>query len=117
VNTSGNTIDANNIPINHDDAETAFSNATCIGCGACVAACINASAVLFVSAKISQLILLPQGKIEATERAIKIVEQMDAEGFGSCSSTGACEVEYPKGITLVSIARMNREYLKAKLKG
>lgn len=117
VNTSGNTIDANTILINHDDAETAFNNATCIGCGACVAACVNSSAVLFVSAKVSQLVLLPQGKVEATERVINMVEQMDKEGFGSCSSTGACEVECPVGITLVSIARMNREYLKAKLKG
>ncbi|HZJ18905.1 MAG TPA: succinate dehydrogenase/fumarate reductase iron-sulfur subunit [Pricia sp.] len=117
VNTLGNTIDANTIPINHDDAEESFNNATCIGCGACVAACINASAVLFVSAKVSQLTLLPQGRVEATERVIKMVEQMDNEGFGSCSNTGACEVECPKGITLVSIARMNQEYLKAKLKG
>lgn len=117
VNTSGNTIDANTVPINHDDAEEAFDNATCIGCGACVAACKNASAVLFVSAKVSQFTFLPQGKVEATERAIRMVEQMDAEGFGSCSSTGACEVECPAGITLVSIARMNREYLKAKRKG
>jgi len=117
VNTSGNTIDANTIPINHDDAEEAFNNATCIGCGACVAACVNASAVLFVSAKVSQFSFLPQGKIEATERVIKMVGQMDAEGFGSCSSTGACEIECPAGITLASIARMNREYLKAKLKG
>lgn len=117
VNTSGNTIDANTIPINHDDAETAFNNATCIGCGACVAACINSSAVLFVSAKITQFASLPQGKIEATERALRMVEQMDEEGFGSCSSTGACEVECPAGITLVSIARLNQEHLKAKLKG
>jgi len=117
VNTSGHTIDANTIPINHDDAEESFNNAICIGCGACVAACKNASAVLFVSAKVSQFALLPQGKVEATERVIKMVEQMDAEGFGSCTNTGACEVECPKGITLVSIARMNREYMKAKLKG
>lgn len=117
VSTSGNTIDANTIPINHEDSEDAFKNATCIGCGACVAACVNASAVLFVSAKISQFALLPQGKIEATERVIKMVTQMDTEGFGSCSSTGACEVECPAGITLVSIAKMNREYVKAKLKG
>lgn len=117
VNTSGKTIDANTIPVNHDDAENAFNNAICIGCGACVAACINASAVLFVSAKVSQFALLPQGKIEATERVIKMVNEMDEEGFGSCSNTGACEIECPVGITLVSIARMNREYLKAKVMG
>lgn len=117
VNTMGNTIDANTIPVNHSDAEESFNNATCIGCGACVAVCKNASAVLFVSAKVSQFALLPQGKIEATERVIKMVEQMDGEGFGNCSNTGACEAVCPKGITLVSIARINREYLKAKLKG
>jgi len=116
VNTSGNTVDANTIPINHDDAEESFKNATCIGCGACVAVCKNASAVLFVSAKVSHLALLPQGKIEATERVIKMVNQMDKEGFGSCSNTGACEVVCPKGITLTSIARMNREFIIANLK-
>lgn len=115
VNTSGNTIDANTIPINYDDAEESFKNATCIGCGACVAVCKNASAVLFVSAKVSHLALLPQGKIEATERVIKMVNQMDREGFGSCSNTGACEAVCPKGITLTSIARMNREFIIANL--
>ncbi len=116
VNTSGNTIDANTIPINKHDADTAFDSATCISCGACVASCKNASAMLFVSAKVSQLALLPQGKVEATERVLNMVAQMDAEGFGNCSNTGACEVECPKGISLENIARMNREYLKASFK-
>lgn len=115
VNTSGNTIDANTIPVPKDDADEAFNTATCIGCGACVAACKNSSASLFVSAKISQLALLPQGKVEAKERAQKMVEQMDVEGFGSCTSTGACEAECPKGIKLTSIARMNREFIGAKV--
>ena len=116
VNTSGNTIDANAIPINKHDADTAFDSASCIGCGACVASCKNASAMLFVSAKVSQFALLPQGKIEATERVLNMVTQMDAEGFGNCTNTGACEVECPKGISLENIARMNREYLKASFK-
>jgi len=115
VNTSGNTIDANAIPVNKDDADDSFSAATCIGCGACVAACKNASAMLFTSAKVSQFALLPQGKIEATERVLNMVKQMDEEGFGNCSNTGACEIECPKGISLENIARMNREYLSAKL--
>ncbi|MGM5469046.1 succinate dehydrogenase/fumarate reductase iron-sulfur subunit [Flavobacteriaceae bacterium LMO-SS05] len=117
VNTSGNTIDANAIPINKQDANTAFDAATCIGCGACVASCKNSSAMLFVSAKVSQYALLPQGKVEATERVLNMVKQMDEEGFGNCTNTGACEVECPKGISLESIARMNREYLKADFKG
>ena len=117
VNTSGNTIDANAIPINKHDADKAFEAATCIGCGACVAACKNASAMLFVSAKVSQFALLPQGKIEATERVMNMVHQMDAEGFGNCTNTGACEAECPKGISLENIARMNREYMAADLKG
>ena len=117
VNTSGNTIDANTIPINKHDADKAFEAATCIGCGACVAACKNASAMLFVSAKVSQFALLPQGKIEATERVMNMVHQMDAEGFGNCTNTGACEAECPKGISLENIARMNREYMAAELKG
>ena len=117
VNTSGNTIDANSIPINKHDADKAFEAATCIGCGACVAACKNASAMLFVSAKVSQFALLPQGKIEATERVMNMVHQMDAEGFGNCTNTGACEAECPKGISLENIARMNREYMAASLKG
>ena len=115
VNTSGNTIDANAIPIPKEDADKAFEAATCIGCGACVASCKNASAMLFVSAKVSQLALLPQGKVEAKERVIKMVNTMDEEGFGNCTNTGACEVECPKGISLENIARMNREYFKAMI--
>ncbi len=117
VNTSGNTIDANAIPIRKEDADEAMDAATCIGCGACVAACKNASAMLFTSAKVSQFALLPQGKVEATERVMAMVNQMDAEGFGNCTNTGACEIECPKGISLENIARMNREYLAASLKG
>ena len=117
VNTSGNTQDANAIPIDKHDADKAFDAATCIGCGACVASCKNASARLFVSAKVSQYALLPQGKIEATDRVLNMVNQMDEEGFGNCTNTGACEVECPKGISLENIARMNREYLTASLKG
>ena len=117
VNTSGNTQDANAIPINKTDADHAFDAATCIGCGACVATCKNASAMLFVSAKVSQYALLPQGKVEATERVVNMVKQMDEEGFGNCTNTGACEVECPKGISLENIARMNREYLSASTKG
>lgn len=113
VNTSGNTQDANAIPIPKADADKAFDAATCIGCGACVATCKNASAMLFVGAKVSQLSLLPQGKVEAAERVQNMVAQMDKEGFGACTVTGACEVECPKGISLENIARMNREFLKA----
>jgi succinate dehydrogenase / fumarate reductase iron-sulfur subunit len=115
VNTSGNTQDANATPIAKDAADKAFDAATCIGCGACVATCKNASAMLFVSAKVSQLALLPQGQVEAQRRAIHMVEQMDHEGFGNCSNTGACEVECPKGISLENIARMNREFLSATI--
>ena len=115
VNTSGNTIDANTIPIEKHNADRAFDAATCIGCGACVATCKNASAMLFVSAKVSQFALLPQGKVEATDRVLNMVAQMDAEGFGNCTNTGACEVECPKGISLDYIAQMNREYLGASL--
>jgi len=117
VNTSGNTIDANAIPINKEDADNAFAAATCIGCGACVASCKNSSAMLFVGAKVSQFALLPQGQVEATDRVLNMVKQMDEEGFGNCTNTGACEVECPKGISLENIARMNREYLSASLKG
>ena len=116
VNTSGNTQDANSIPINKDDADDAFDAATCIGCGACVATCKNSSAMLFVGAKVSQYSLLPQGKTEASRRVINMVNQMDLEGFGNCSNTGACEVECPKGISLDNIARMNRELMKASIK-
>ena len=117
VNTSGNTVDANAIPIAKQDADQAMDAATCIGCGACVAACKNASAMLFTSAKVSQMALLPQGRVEATERVLSMVRQMDLEGFGNCTNTGACEVECPKGISLENIARMNREYMSASLKG
>lgn len=115
VNTSGNTIDANTIPVPKSDADKAFAAATCIGCGACVATCKNGSAMLFVGAKVSQFALLPQGKVEATHRVLNMVKQMDEEGFGNCTNTGACEVECPKGISLENIARMNREYLSAKI--
>ncbi len=113
VNTSGNTQDANATPIPKDDADKAFDAATCIGCGACVATCKNSSAMLFVSAKVSQLALLPQGDPERKRRVLRMVDQMDKEGFGNCTNTGACEVECPKGISLENIARMNREYLRA----
>lgn len=116
VNTSGHTTDANTILIEKEDADAAFFSATCISCGACVAACKNASAALFVGARISQFALLPQGQIEAQERVQAMVEQMDKEGFGSCTNTGACEIECPKGISLENIARMNREYMKASVK-
>jgi succinate dehydrogenase / fumarate reductase iron-sulfur subunit len=115
VNTSGNTQDANSIPINKSDADSAFDAATCIGCGACVATCKNSSAMLFVGAKVSQYALLPQGKVESTDRVVKMIDQMDLEGFGNCSNTGACEVECPKGISLDNIARMNRELIKSKV--
>ena len=116
VNTSGNTIDANATPVPKDDADKAFDAATCIGCGACVATCKNSSAMLFVSAKVSQLSLLPQGQVERQSRVLNMVNQMDAEGFGNCTNTGACEVECPKGISLENIARMNREYMLASVK-
>ena len=116
VNTSGNTQDANAIPIPKYDADRSMDAAACIGCGACVATCKNSSAMLFVSAKVSQFALLPQGRVEATERVINMVNQMELEGFGNCTNTGACEVECPKGISLENIARLNREYLKASFK-
>ena len=116
VNTSGNTIDANAILVPKVQADEAFSSATCIGCGACVASCKNASAMLFVSAKVSQFALLPQGQPERESRVLRMVEQMDKEGFGNCTNTGACEVECPKGIDLSNIARMNRDFLKSSVK-
>ncbi len=114
VNTGG-VPDANVIPIPKKIADEAFDAAACIGCGACVAACKNASAMLFVSAKVSQLALLPQGHAESKERVEKMVAQMDAEGFGACTNTRACEAECPKGIAVTNIARMNREYFSAML--
>ena len=116
VNTSGNTQDANAIPISKHAADEAMDAATCIGCGACVAACKNSSAMLFVGAKVSQYALLPQGQVEAADRVLNMVAQMDLEGFGNCSNTGACEIECPKSISLDTIARMNRELMKASLK-
>ncbi|UII20954.1 succinate dehydrogenase/fumarate reductase iron-sulfur subunit [Fulvivirga ligni] len=115
VNTGG-VPDANEIPIPKKIADEAFDAATCIGCGACVAACKNASAMLFVSAKVSQLAMLPQGKVESKTRAERMVAQMDEEGFGACTNTGACSIECPKGISLENIARLNREYFGAKAK-
>ena len=116
INTSGNTQDANSIPIEKSDADNSFDSASCIGCGACVASCKNASAMLFVSAKVSQYALLPQGKVESKQRVLNMVKQMDDEGFGNCTNTGACEVECPKGISLKNVARMNSEYLSSTLK-
>jgi succinate dehydrogenase / fumarate reductase iron-sulfur subunit len=115
VNTSGNTQDANSIPIEKENADEAFYSAACIGCGACVAACKNASASLFVAAKVSQYALLPQGQVEAKDRVLNMVKQAEKEGFGPCSNTGACEVECPKGISIENIARMNREFLSAAI--
>lgn len=115
VNTSGNTLDANAIPITKEDADKSFEAATCIGCGACVASCKNGSAMLFVGAKVSQYTLLPQGQVEAKNRVQNMVRQMDKEGFGNCTNTGACEVECPKGISLENIARMNRDFLTSNL--
>lgn len=113
VNT-GQAQDANNIPVNKKDADLAMDAAACIGCGACVASCKNASAMLFVSAKVSQFALLPQGQIEREKRVLAMVNQMDEEGFGACTNTGACEAECPKEISLSNIARMNREYFAAQ---
>ena len=112
VNT-GQAPDANAIPVEKDIAASAFDAAACIGCGACVAACPNASAMLFTSAKVSHLSILPQGQVEKESRVLNMVVQMDKEGFGMCSNTGACEVECPKGISLDNIARMNRDYCSA----
>ena len=116
VNT-GAAQDANNLPVNKDNADEAFDAATCIGCGACVAACKNASAMLFVSAKVSHLSLLPQGQVEREQRALNMVAEMDERGFGACTNTGACSVECPKDISLEHIARLNREFLRAKVIG
>jgi succinate dehydrogenase / fumarate reductase iron-sulfur subunit len=112
---TGNATDANSIPVPKHDADEAFDAAACIGCGACVAACKNASAMLFVSAKVAQLSLLPQGKPERHERAINMMKAMDDEGFGHCSNTNACEAECPKNISVANIARLNKEYILAAL--
>ncbi len=112
VNTSGNTQDANLTPVPKKDADKSFDAATCIGCAACVATCKNSSAMLFVSAKVTQYAMLPQGRVESSERVLNMVKQMDKEGFGNCSNTGACEVECPKGISLENIATLNREFVK-----
>ena len=115
VNTSGNTQDANSIPISKQNADLSMDAASYIGCGACVASCKNSSAMLFVAAKVSQFALLPQGKVEAKDRVKNMVMQMDLEGFGNCTNTGACEIECPKGISIENIARLNREYLAATI--
>ncbi|HKK59907.1 MAG TPA: succinate dehydrogenase/fumarate reductase iron-sulfur subunit [Salinivirga sp.] len=115
VNTGG-IPDGNAIPISYDQAESAMDAASCIGCGACVAACKNASAMLFVSAKVSHLARLPQGKVEAKRRVKAMVAKMDELGFGNCTNTGACEAECPKGISITNIAKMNREFLAAKIR-
>jgi len=114
VNT-GQAVDGNSIPIEQEVASEAFDAAECIGCGACVAACPNASAMLFTAAKVNHLNLLPQGKVEGKLRAQKMVNQMDLEGFGNCSNTGACEVECPKGISITNIAALNRDYLSSMI--
>jgi succinate dehydrogenase / fumarate reductase iron-sulfur subunit len=116
VNT-GSAPEANSLPIAREVAEQAMDVAQCIGCGACVAACKNASAALFTSAKITHLALLPQGKVERRHRVVQMVDQMDHEGFGMCSNEGECQAVCPKEISIASIARMNREYVKAKLTG
>ena len=110
---TGNAVDANAIPIDKKNADDSFAAASCIGCGACVATCVNSSAMLFVSAKVSQLALLPQGDPERESRVLNMVAQMDKEGFGNCSNTYACEAECPKGISVSHIARLNREYISA----
>ena len=115
VNTSGNTQDANLTPVPKKDADKSFDAATCIGCAACVATCKNSSAMLFVSAKVTQYAMLPQGRVESSERVLNMVKQMDKEGFGNCSNTGACEVECPKGISLENIAILNREFVKGSI--
>lgn len=114
VNT-GNAPDANALPVPKQDADLAFSAAECIGCGGCVAACVNSSAMLFTSAKVSHMALLPQGQAERSSRVLNMVKTMDDLGFGNCSNTGACELACPKGISLENIARMNREYMRSSL--
>jgi len=114
---TGGSPDANAIPIPKKAADEAFDSAACIGCGACVATCKNSSAMLFVSAKVSQFAVLPQGQVERRERVLNMIAQMDEEGVGACTNTGACEVECPKEISLVNIARLNREFLRASLVG
>jgi len=114
VNT-GNAVDGNAIPIEKEKADASFAAAACIGCGACVAACKNASAMLFVSAKVSHLALLPQGEPERKQRVVNMIAQMDKEGFGSCTNTYACEAECPKDISVLNIARLNKEYLHSSL--
>ncbi|RMF09428.1 MAG: succinate dehydrogenase/fumarate reductase iron-sulfur subunit [Candidatus Neomarinimicrobiota bacterium] len=114
---TGGAPDANAIPISKKAADAAFDSAACIGCGACVATCKNSSAMLFTAAKVSQFAVLPQGQVERKERVLNMVAQMDAEGFGACTNTGACEAECPKEISLVNIARLNREFLRASLAG
>ena len=115
VNTSGSTQDANALPIPKMNADKAFDVAACIGCGACVATCKNSSAMLFVAAKVSQSAYLPQGQVERKQRVLNMVEQMDKEGFGNCTNTGACEIECPKSISIKYIAKMNSEYLSASI--
>jgi succinate dehydrogenase / fumarate reductase iron-sulfur subunit len=115
VNTSGSTQDANALPIPKMNADKAFDVAACIGCGACVATCKNSSAMLFVAAKVSQYAYLPQGQVERKQRVLNMVEQMDKEGFGNCTNTGACEIECPKSISIEYIAKMNSEYLSASI--
>jgi len=112
---TGGVPDANSIPVKRENAEISMDAAACIGCGACVAACKNASAMLFVAAKVSQFALLPQGRIEARERVLRMVDKMDELGFGNCTNTGACEAECPKQISITHIARLNREFLTAKI--
>jgi succinate dehydrogenase / fumarate reductase iron-sulfur subunit len=112
---TGNAPEANSIPIPHEIAERAFDSAACIGCGACVATCKNSSAALFTGAKVTHLVLLPQGQAEAARRVANMVEQMEQEGFGNCTNTKACEVECPQGVTTENIIRMNFEYNKAKV--
>src|SRR5690606_6757099 len=116
VNT-GNAVDANSIPIEKEKADDAFAAAACIGCGACVAACKNASAMLFLSAKVAHLAKLPQGEVERKDRVVNMVEQMDKEGFGSCTNTEACEAVCPKGISVQNIRQLNAEYMKAVFSG